>query len=110
MIIMSRLLIKVKYKPYHNFRLEFKVLSMKNNPFNFAPPATASPVKPREDFGELEATELYCSECGYAVPINKFLLLVLPDGDRYEYRCKHCGAKVGEKIDRSGQFYGILKS
>jgi hypothetical protein len=109
MIIISRFFIKAKYKPYHNFRLEFKVLSMKNNPFNFTPPATARPVKPREDFGELEATELYCSECGYAVPINKFLLLVLPDGDRYEYRCKHCGAKVGDKIDRSGQFYGILK-
>ena len=82
---------------------------MKNNPFNFAPPVAPRPVKPQEDFGELEATELYCSECGCAVPINKFLLLVLPDGDRYEYRCRQCGAKVGEKIDRSGQFYGILK-
>lgn len=109
MIIISRFFIKRKYKLYHNFRLTFKVLSMKNNPFNFAPPVAARPVKPREDFGELEATELYCSECGCAVPINKFLLLVLPDGDRYEYRCRQCGAKVGEKIDRSGQFYGILK-
>lgn len=109
MIIISRFFIKRKYKLYHNFRLKFKLLSMKNNPFNFAPPVAARPVKGREDFEELEATELYCSECGCAVPINKFLLLVLPDGDRYEYRCRQCGAKVGEKIDRSGQFYGILK-
>ncbi|MBW1734597.1 MAG: zinc ribbon domain-containing protein [Deltaproteobacteria bacterium] len=57
----------------------------------------------------MEASELYCSQCGCAVPINKFLLLVLPDGDRYEYRCTQCGTKVGDKIDRSGQFYGILK-
>jgi len=109
MIIIFRFFIEIKHKLYHNFRLNFKVLSMKNNPFNFAPPVAPNPVKPQENFGELEATELYCSECGYAVPINKFLLLVLPDGDRYEYRCKQCGAKVGEKIDRSGQFYGILK-
>ena len=109
MIIIFRFFVKRKYKLYHNFRLNFKVLSMKNNPFNFASPVAQKTVKPREDFGELEATELYCSECGCAVPINKFLLLVLPDGDRYEYRCRQCGAKVGEKIDRSGQFYGILK-
>ena len=109
MIIIFRFFIEIKYKLYHNFRLNFKVLSMKNNPFNFAPPVAPNPVKPRENFGELEATELYCSECGCAVPINKFLLLVLPDGDRYEYRCRQFGAKVGEKIDRSGQFYGILK-
>ena len=96
-------------KPYHNIHLKFKVLSMKNSLFNFASPATARPVKRREDFEEFEATELYCSQCGCAVPINKFLLLVLPDGDRYEYRCQFCGTKVGDKTDRSGRFYGILK-
>jgi hypothetical protein len=35
--------------------------------------------------------------------------LVLPDGDRYEYRCRLCGTKVGKKTDYSGQFYSILK-
>lgn len=82
---------------------------MEKDPFNFTRPAPPEPVRPRVDFEELEASELYCPNCGCAVPINKFLLLVLPDGDRYEYRCRRCGAKVGDKIDRSGQFYGILK-
>ncbi|HPJ68696.1 MAG TPA: hypothetical protein PLQ82_11945 [Desulfobacteraceae bacterium] len=59
-------------------------------------------------FEEIEATELYCQACGQSVPVNKFLLLILPDGDRYEYRCKFCGNKVGSKINHSGQFYGIL--
>jgi len=62
-----------------------------------------------EDFRDLEAIELYCPRCTRAVPVNKFLLLVLPDGDRYEYRCRYCGTKVGDKIDRAGQFQGILK-
>ena len=61
------------------------------------------------DFDQLEATELYCPKCQQAVPVRKSLLLILPDGDKYEYRCKFCGEKVGDKIDRSGQFYGILK-
>ncbi|MBW1787723.1 MAG: cytoplasmic protein [Deltaproteobacteria bacterium] len=67
------------------------------------------PVEPRADFEDFEATELYCPSCGRAVPVRKFLLLILPDGDRYEYRCQFCGTKVGDKIDRSGQFYGVLK-
>lgn len=85
---------------------------MKQHPFSFQRPAAGSPQdtrEPREDFRELDATELYCPRCGTAVPVNKFLLLVLPDGDRYEYRCRYCGTKVGDKIDHSGQFYGILK-
>ena len=79
---------------------------MTNDPFAFTP----SRPQPSEDqFDQLEATELYCPKCGRAVPVRKSLLLVLPEGDRYEYRCRFCGTAVGEKIDRSGQFYGILK-
>ena len=82
---------------------------MKNSAYPFArPPARTARARP-DHFQELDATELYCPNCGRAVPVNKFLLLVLPDGDRYEYRCKYCGTKVGDKVDHSGQFYGILK-
>ena len=66
-------------------------------------------AQPQADFQDLEATELYCPQCRRAVPVRKFLLLILPDGDRYEYRCRFCGTKVGDKTDRSGQFYGILR-
>jgi hypothetical protein len=60
-------------------------------------------------YNEFEAVELYCPKCGKAVPVNKFLLLVLPEGDKYEYRCRFCGTPVGDKVDRHGQYYSILK-
>lgn len=51
-------------------------------------------------FKELDATELYCSKCRMAVPVRKRLLLVLPEGDKYEYFCPYCAETVGTKIDR----------
>lgn len=63
----------------------------------------------RSNFDEFEAVELYCPTCGKAVPVNKFLLLVLPEGDKYEYRCRFCGTPVGDKVDRHGQYHSILK-
>jgi len=51
-------------------------------------------------FKEFEATELYCPRCQRAVPVRKRLLLVLPEGDKYEYRCAFCAESVGSKIDR----------
>ncbi len=54
-------------------------------------------------FKELDATELYCPKCGQAVPVQKRLLLVLPDGDKYEYRCAFCAESVGTKMDRRDQ-------
>jgi len=86
-----------------------RILSMDHPFYNTASPNTATPGQRQEDFRDLEATELYCPKCAQAVPVNKFLLLVLPDGDRYEYRCRYCGTKVGDKTDRTGQFQGILR-
>jgi DNA-directed RNA polymerase subunit RPC12/RpoP len=68
------------------------------------------PRKAKAQFDEFEATELYCSKCRQAVPVRKFLLLILPEGDKYEYRCVYCGSKVGDKLDRSGQYFGLLKT
>jgi hypothetical protein len=82
---------------------------MKNSGFGFYPAPSRRPANQGATFEELEAVELYCPECRRAVPVRKFLLLILPDGDRYEYRCQYCGTKVGDKTDRSGQFYGILR-
>ncbi|MBW2009554.1 MAG: hypothetical protein JRJ16_16275 [Deltaproteobacteria bacterium] len=61
---------------------------MENGPFRYAPYGPA-PGKEQSDFQELEATELYCPQCRRAVPVRKFLLLVLPDrfaGPRWETR------------------------
>jgi DNA-directed RNA polymerase subunit RPC12/RpoP len=51
-------------------------------------------------FKDFNATELYCPRCKQAVPVRERLLLVLPDGDKYEYLCAFCSESVGAKIDR----------
>jgi transposase-like protein len=45
-------------------------------------------------FKEFDATQLYCPRC-------KQVLLVLPEGDKYEYLCAFCSKTVGTKIDRN---------
>lgn len=80
---------------------------MRRGSFGFVPANRQE--KRKADFEQFEATELYCAECRRAVPVRKSLLLILPEGDKYEYRCQFCGAKVGDKIDRSGQYLGVLK-
>jgi hypothetical protein len=67
------------------------------------------PKEPKAQFEEFEALELYCTKCRQAVPVRKFLLLVLPEGDKYEYRCVYCGNTVGDKIDRTVQPFGVLR-
>ncbi len=56
-------------------------------------------ARERESYREFEATALYCNRCGQAVPVKKRLLLVLPSGNMYEYRCAHCGNSVGIKTE-----------
>ena len=54
-----------------------------------------------ENFKEFDATHLYCSRCKQAVPVRKRLLIVLPEGDKYEYTCAFCSQSVGTKIDKN---------
>jgi hypothetical protein len=49
-------------------------------------------------FDRLEATLLACPQCKRAVQVRKRLLLVLPEGDKYEYVCPHCGSTCGDTI------------
>ena len=49
-------------------------------------------------FDELEASSLFCPKCKTAVPVRKRLLLVLPEGERYEYLCVYCSTSVGRKV------------
>lgn len=62
----------------------------------------------RGQFEELEATELYCPKCKRAVPVRKRLLLVLPNGDKYDYYCAFCGTSVGDKMDAKADNFRIL--
>lgn len=79
-------------------------------PINFPYAPVNKRTQEKADYREFEAAELYCPKCKRAVPVIKSLLLVLPAGDKYEYRCKFCGTSVGEKTDHSGQYYSILNT
>jgi hypothetical protein len=54
-------------------------------------------------YKEFDATELYCPRCKLAVPVRKRLLLVLPEGDKYEYLCALCSTTVGTKMDQQAK-------
>jgi DNA-directed RNA polymerase subunit RPC12/RpoP len=63
--------------------------------------ATRAPRQAKKkQFEQFQATELYCPKCGRSMPVRQRLLLVLPEGDKYEYLCVRCGTAVGEKIDK----------
>ena len=57
----------------------------------------------KPSFEQFEATSLYCPKCRAAVPVRKRLLLVLPEGDEYEYLCAYCSSSVGMKIDKEAE-------
>lgn len=48
-------------------------------------------------FEKISATHLYCDRCGRSMPVRERLLLVLPDGNLYDYRCAGCGESVGTR-------------
>jgi hypothetical protein len=51
---------------------------------------------------------LYCPNCKQAVPVRKRLLLILPNGDKYDYICACCGTSVGEKIETNPDAMNII--
>lgn len=55
----------------------------------------------RETYRDFDATELFCPCCRKAVPVRKRLLLILPEGDKYDYTCVICGTSVGDKLVRT---------
>jgi len=52
----------------------------------------------KPSFQDFDATELFCPRCRRAVPVRKRLLLVLAEGDQYDYSCVYCGTSVGDKL------------
>ena len=64
----------------------------------------------RPDFDEFEATELFCATCRTAQPVRRRLLIVLPDGNKYDYLCTVCGSSVGTKMDDDDTEFSVLTS
>jgi len=62
----------------------------------------------KPSFEQFEATSLYCPRCKAAVPVRRRLLLVLPEGEEYEYLCAHCSTSVGTKIDKNAPQIDLL--
>lgn len=60
-------------------------------------------------YDEFEASELFCSTCRTAQPVRKQLLLVLREGNKYEYRCSVCGNSVGSKMDDDRSAFSRLQ-
>jgi uncharacterized Zn finger protein len=54
----------------------------------------------RDSFDQMEASLLLCPKCRQAMPVRKRLLLVLPEGDKFDYVCTKCGTVAGDKIER----------
>lgn len=55
-------------------------------------------MKPIETYRDFDATELFCPQCKRAVPVRKRLLLILHEGEKYDYSCVYCGTSVGDKL------------
>ena len=70
------------------------------NPYMKPPRTSRRPSRSEGAYREFDATELYCPRCRRAVPVRKRLLLVLPEGDKYEYLCAFCSSTVGTKTSR----------
>ncbi len=49
------------------------------------------------NYEEFDAVSLFCPTCKAALPVRQRLLLALPDGELYEYRCTRCDTVVGKK-------------
>jgi hypothetical protein len=48
-------------------------------------------------FETLQASAIFCPRCRAARPVRERLLLVLPDGELFEYLCSGCGTSVGSR-------------
>lgn len=60
-------------------------------------------------YEEFEASELFCPTCRQARPVRKHLLLVLPQGHKYDYRCAVCATSVGSKMDDDSTDFDVLR-
>ena len=60
-------------------------------------------------YDEFEASELLCARCGRSRPVRKVLLLVLPSGNKYDYRCVVCGSSVGSKMDDDAREFDLIR-
>ena len=81
---------------------------MDSKKFGFLGSTRQTESNTMDAYKEFDAMELYCPRCKQAVPVRKRLLLVLPEGDKYEYLCALCSATVGTKMDRQAKPVSLI--
>ena len=54
----------------------------------------------QRQFSDFKASRIWCPKCKQAMPVRQRLLLVLPDGELYQYLCAKCGADLGAKREK----------
>ena len=62
----------------------------------------------KENYKDFDATELFCPRCKRAVPVRKRLLLILKEGEKYDYTCVYCGTSVGDKMVKGKATSGLV--
>jgi hypothetical protein len=62
-----------------------------------------------QSFDQFNAALLYCNQCRRAMPVRERLLLVLPDGELYDYTGQGCNSSVGSKTERAGLKQSVAK-
>lgn len=60
------------------------------------------------NFDQLQASLLHCPKCKKAVQVRERLLLVLPDGQLFEYRCVYCATSIGERTEKNAKPVKII--
>jgi hypothetical protein len=63
----------------------------------------------KQSFDQFNAALLYCNQCRRAMPVRERLLLVLPDGELYDYTCQGCNNSIGSKTERAGLKQAMAK-
>ena len=62
----------------------------------------------RETYKDFDATELFCPRCKKAVSVRKRLLLILQEGEKYDYTCVYCGTSIGDKLAKGNTNPGLI--
>ncbi len=62
----------------------------------------------RQQYKDFDATELFCPRCRRSVPVRKRLLLVLSEGEKYDYSCVYCGTSAGDKLVKDNDGVKII--
>jgi len=62
----------------------------------------------RETYKDFDATELFCPQCRRAVAVRKRLLLILQEGEKYDYSCVYCGTSIGDKLVKAKNNTGLI--